>query len=150
MNYVDHASASSYFALRLNSCAWNNATLDQQEASLLEATEIIDRLPLTGYKAVKDQKLRFPRAGQGEIPTVPQDVKDACCDIALGLLDGIDMEAEFMQLSHSRDRYANITEQRDTVMVEDHIVAGIPLTRAYRRLAKYIRSYQSVTLGRTS
>lgn len=145
--YVDQAEAVEYFSHRLNSCAWDNATLDQQDASLLQATEIVDQLPLTGYKATKEQELRFPRAGQ---TTVPQDVKNACCDIALALLDGRDPEEDFMELSRSGERYASLRTQRDTLMTEDHIVAGMPSARAYRYLAKYIRAYQSITLRRTS
>jgi len=162
-SYVDTPEAEDYFLSRFNATAWTNATIEQKMAALTEATDIIDKLPLTGNKAIKDQELRFPREGQvsldtdpssstyGEyIPSVPQDVKKACCDIALALLEGIDPEEEFMQLSQITGRYANLAKQKNTILVEDHVAAGIPCVRAFRALAKYIRSYQSVHLGRTS
>jgi len=163
-SYVALGEADTYFQTRLNTSAWDNASFDNQRSALADATRIIDSLRLIGNKAVKDQELRFPREGQealdtdidsdtyGEmIPTVPDDVKIACMEIALALLDGIMPEEEYMLLSQSTTRYASIAKQKTTVeMPEPHIVAGVPSLRAFRLLWKYIEQDQVVFLERNS
>ncbi len=104
--------ATAFFAKRTNVANWTNATNDERTDALQEATAIIDALPLAGYrfeqKYIKNgvqydlnsdgltQTLEFPRVIDGvtidydygtDLPIVPQAVKDACCWIALSLLD---------------------------------------------------------------
>lgn len=101
--------ADAFFAKKTNVAAW--AGSDKSKA-LQEATSIIDALPLRGdrYEPAyiengiqKDsnadgltQTLEFPRYVDGvlcdydhgtDLPIIPQKVKDACCWIALSLLD---------------------------------------------------------------
>lgn len=105
-------AATAFLAKRLGAAAWTAATSANQIAALQEATALIDALPLRGeryepiaiYNGVqKDvdadgltQTLEFPRVIDRitcdydlgtQKPIVPQKVKDACCWIALALLE---------------------------------------------------------------
>jgi hypothetical protein len=161
--YIAVADAQIYFQSKLMVAAWDRATFDQQQRALYEATRTIDSLKLIGSKADRDQVLRFPRMNQlaedtdpgsetyGElIPTVPTDVKEACCDIALALLAGVDPEHEYNLLSRQVHGYAATRQQKDTSMVEPHIVAGVPSLEAWKKLVKYVRCYNGIALARDS
>lgn len=161
--YITVAEAQVYVQSKLMTAAWDRATFDQQQKSLFESTRIIDALKLVGSKADRDQVLRFPRMNQlaedtdplsptyGElIPTVPSDVKEACCDIALALLAGVNPEHEYNLLSRQVHGYATTRQQKDTSMVEPHIVAGVPSLEAWKKLLKYVRDYHGVNLVRDS
>lgn len=103
-SYIDTAGADEYFAGRLYSDAWTNATESDKEKALKQATRIIDRQPLKGRPVYLGQPLAFPRCylAPGAPPSqyrfdllpgwwceteVPQAVKDACCEEALALLE---------------------------------------------------------------
>lgn len=103
-SYIDIAGADEYFAGRLYADAWTNATNENKEKALKQATKAIDRQPLKGRPVYLDQPLAFPRCylAPGAPPSqyrfdllpgwwceteVPQAVKDACCEEALALLE---------------------------------------------------------------
>ena len=152
--YVTPEYADLYFQTKLNTNPWDTANYENRSKALYEATRIIDALPLIETKAVKDQVLRFPRtnqlAGDPPIPTVPTDVEEACCDIALALLADVSPEHEYNLLSRVTVGYATTRQQKDTEMVEPHIAAGIPSLSAWQKLLKYVRDYQSIKLVRDS
>ena len=83
-SYIDIDGADEYFAGRLHAESWGQADDETKEKALKQATKEIDRQPLTGRKAVDDQALAFPRYPDEEIPVA---VKEACCEIALALLE---------------------------------------------------------------
>lgn len=162
-SYVTVAEATTYFQTRLWTDPWQRASFDQQQASLYDATRIIDSLAYKGTKAVEDQVLRFPRNGQLAldtdptsptynelIPTVPSDVKEACCDVALALLDGIIPEREYGLLTRTAHGFANTRQQKDTQLVPPHLVAGVPSLDAWKKLVKYLRTNNGIILGRDS
>jgi len=100
------AAADAYFAERLFSTAWSEATEADQTIALQMATRAIDRLPFTGIVSIQDQLRQFPRAymeddspvspwmisnmsfvnGWYVVSDVPQEVLDACCEEAIALL----------------------------------------------------------------
>jgi len=82
--YCTIEEASTYFAGRLYADAWIRATDAEREMALKQATKEIDRQPLTGRKTADDQELAFPRYPDEE---VPEAVKEACCEVALALLE---------------------------------------------------------------
>ena len=161
-SYLTVGEAQTYFQTILDSGAWDRATFDQQNKALAEATRIIDALPLKGTKAedyypdeplVEDQGqvLRFPRIiDDVEQTEVPNDVLEACCDIALELLKGVDLAQEYTIMNRSSKAYANIKETRDTTLLEQHLLAGVPSLKAWRKLLKYVRLNESVILRRNS
>jgi hypothetical protein len=107
-------AADAFFATKQSAATWSLSTTTSaiKAKALQEATAIIDSLPLAGYrfesKYIKNgaqydlnqdgltQTLEFPRVIDGvvcdydygtDLPIVPQDVKDACCWLALSLID---------------------------------------------------------------
>ena len=84
MSYVSLAEANEYFSNRLHADAWAEASDADKEKALAMATKAIDRQPLKGRKTDPAQELAFPRYPDAE---TPQNVKEACCEEALALLE---------------------------------------------------------------
>jgi hypothetical protein len=83
-SYIDIYGADEYFAGRLHAESWSETSDADKEKALRQATKTIDRQPLRGRKATDEQELAFPRYPDTELP---EAVKDACCEIALALLE---------------------------------------------------------------
>ena len=123
-SYVETVNAAdAFFATKQSADAWAAADPAAKIKALQEATAIIDSLPLAGYRYEFEyiengvpvdlnedgliQTLEFPRIIDGvtvdydygtDLPIVPQRVKDACCWIALSLLDeGTDLTEKALQ-----------------------------------------------------
>ena len=111
-SYLSSSEADAMMVSHKAVAAWTAATTDQKTEALQEATRLIDSLPLRGERyeekyiengVQKDingdglaQTLEFPRIIDGvtvdydygtDLPIVPQRVKDACCWMALSLVD---------------------------------------------------------------
>jgi hypothetical protein len=145
--YCTVDEAQSYFDGRLNTDAWDDATSTNKEKSLINATRLIDRLNFKGTKTSDSQDLQFPR---DEDTTVPDDIKYACSELALALLDGVDPELEFENLRMVSQGYANVRSTYDSLIPAEHINAGIPSVAAWRYLKPYLRDAQAVDLSRVS
>ena len=76
--------AEEYFKNRLHAERWGETSDADKEKALRQATKEIDRQLLKGRKATDTQELAFPRHPDTE---VPEAVKEACCEIALALLE---------------------------------------------------------------
>lgn len=93
-SYVTLEEAVNYFAARMYSAAWDAATSGDKEASLLQATRMLDEnFFWAGEVTVGGQDLRWPRTGiydmDGQIiasDLIPQAIKNATCEQALYLL----------------------------------------------------------------
>jgi hypothetical protein len=83
-SYIDIEEADEYFAGRLHAESWGQADDETKEKALKQATREIDQQPLKGRKTETSQTLAFPRYPDSE---VPEAVKDACCEVALALLE---------------------------------------------------------------
>jgi len=83
-SYIDIEEADEYFTGRLHAESWGETDNSTKEAALKQATRTIDRQLLKGRKATDTQELAFPRYPDEE---VPETVKEACCEIALALLE---------------------------------------------------------------
>ena len=83
-SYIDIEEANEYFSGRLHADIWRETDNSTKEAALKQATRTIDRQLLKGRKATDIQELAFPRYPDTE---VPEAVKEACCEIALALLE---------------------------------------------------------------
>lgn len=84
MAYVTLEEANTYFESRLHAEAWTSATDTDKQKAIAMATRAIDRMPIRGLKTTWDQPNQFPRYPNTE---VPQEVKDACCEEALAILE---------------------------------------------------------------
>lgn len=84
MAYITLAEATTYYASRLHTGSWDDASDADKQKALDMATRAIDRMPIVGVKTGDDQANAFPRYPDED---VPQAVKDACCEEALALLE---------------------------------------------------------------
>jgi hypothetical protein len=142
--------AQAYFDTRLHTDAWDelgdgdDAVITKNKA-LAHATRIIDRLEYSGTPLTPSNK--FPQIDQSEVPTY---VLEACYEIVLSLLDGIDPDLELSNLAQVSTQYANIKSTRDSNQTLEHILAGVPSQTAWRLLRPYLADSRSVTLVRGS
>lgn len=152
--YADVAYATAYFAERLNTSAWDDADSADQEKALKQSTRQIDLLPLVNEKCDEDQAREFPRTGDpgcaDESGDVPIEVQDACCEVAIALLENKSLE----QLSSNSgikskkvgDASQSYADGRGRMaLVDDNL--GLPSPTAARMLAPWIAD-EAVDLSR--
>ena len=145
MNYCTEAEANDYLTVRLNVEAWEDASIIDRDKALNMSTDAIDRLNYLGEKADEDQVNQFPR---GTDVAVPQDIKDACAELALRFLDGIDPEMEYENLQQIQQVYANIKSTYDRTRAPEHVAAGIGSIIAWRKIRPYLRDPASLEIHR--
>lgn len=129
-SYIKVTDADLYFADRLYSDAWNNASADQKAQALIMASKRIDRLSLRGKKADQNQTMKFPRAIYANSPgtyaidpkavqsypgwvyeiSVAQCVKEAVCEEALILLKGDSQRTELQAQGVHSFQIGNLSE----------------------------------------
>jgi hypothetical protein len=143
--YQDLVGAQAYFETRLNSETWFNAIPNNQVSAIKTATRYIDRLNFDGGRTDTTQVNQFPRGGDVD---VPQDIKDACCEIALALLDGVDMEKERENLDMTSQGYGNVRSTYSREHKPEHILAGIPSIVAWHLLLPYLPDPRVIAVTR--
>jgi len=103
--FVSAGDAEAYFARRLHASAWDNADEETRQRALVQASDIVTRLPFVGRKLSTTQAMAWPRddainpdeqypatALLRETPVlfatdvIPERVKRATCELALALL----------------------------------------------------------------
>lgn len=146
-SYLTIAEAQAIFDERLNTDAWDDATESNKTKALAMATKIINQLNFIGDKVDDDQANEFPR---GEDTEAPDDILNACAEIALALLDGVNPEMELEALSIEQMNIDAIKSTYDRSNLPEHIIAGIPSSTAWRYLKPYLRDNRSVDLHRVS
>jgi hypothetical protein len=144
-DYATTVEAQAYIDERLFGEAWDQATASDQTRAIKMATKIIDRLNFLGVMTDSAQDNQFPR---DEDTTIPSDIRDACIELALALLDGRDPEMEFENISMVDMRIADIRSNYNRDSVPEHIIAGVPSATAWRLLKPYIRSPLEIRLDR--
>ena len=145
--YETVENANTYFLSRLHVYSWIASNDPDKIKALTEATARIDRLRFSGDKTDPDQDNEFPR---DEEVDVPEDIKIACCEIAFALLDGVEPEKEFANLTHIKEEFAAEKITYSEVEIPEHTVAGIPSAYAWRFLRPYLDQSGLITLNRTS
>lgn len=146
-NYTDSTYADTYFSTRLNVTPWTEASSGDKTKALTMATEYIDRLNFIGEVTDTAQVNQFPRDDE---TTIPDDVKKACCEIALSLLDGVDPDVEFENLQMTRFTYDAVTTQYSRLNPPGHILSGIPSVIAWRLLYPFLRDKDGINLNRVT
>lgn len=147
MSWADRTYADAYFANRLNTDAWDNATEANQDKALAQATAAFERLSYRGEKTSSTQTYQFPRGRDTEIPS---DCKDAVCEEALNLLDGADIQFEYENLFMRSEGFANVRSSHDTGQLREHIAAGITSITAWRLILPYLRDTREIRVERAS
>lgn len=170
--YGTITEANTYFSYRLHSEAWSEATADDRVKALIWATQIIDALNFKGQKAAvydvmydsegneldytedeviaaeNSQELEFPRDWDTDIP---QQIKNACWEIAYALLDGVDPDLELENLGVVSQGVSSVrtTYNRNHTQIE-HVINGIPSAAAWRYLRPFLRDTGAVTVSRVN
>lgn len=147
MQYANITYANEYFSNRLHVASWTQAPVIDRNAALSMATRDIDRLEFVGSKTDSSQELEFPREDDTD---VPDDIKIACCEIALALLNGVDPEAELESARVTSDGYSSVRTTYDANSVPEHVYAMIASVRAWRYLRPYLREPANIRLNRVS
>ena len=144
-SYGTYADGDTYFATRLWVSAWTEASDANKMIALAEATTRIDQLRFYGEKTDADQDNEFPR----DTDDTPDEIKYACFEIALELLDGKNPDIEFENLSIKMHRYDKVHTERSGAMPA-HTLAGIPSVLAWRCLEPYLASNRTLRISRVS
>jgi len=176
LSYATLDEADIYFAFRLNSAAWDDASNDDKCKAIVTATRAIDRLNFAGLRTsdytrfsnanisagyvfgpeVLDPSADTPSPGQAlEFPrngatTIPEDIKNACCEIALALLDGVDPEQEMRGLGSTSQRFAAASVTFDPESARMAIRHGIPSHLAWTWLLPYLADPLEINTKRVS
>jgi len=145
-NYADITYADAYFLTHLWTTPWDDSIDANKTKALTMGTQIIDTLSFTGEVTSTTQDNQFPRDDE---VTVPTDIQDASCEIALALLDGIQPDKELEAARMLRFTYDAVTTQYKTD-VPDHTYAGVPSVLAWRLLIPYLRDSDSFNLSRVT
>lgn len=130
--YLNTAEASAYFAGRLNATAWDNATHNERVKALTTATRLIDTLDFIGTPDSDEHA--WPRNGE----PIPERILHACCEIALELLNGYDLELEARNL-HATSLGVGTLKTVQGPTVPQHMRAGIPSVVAWNYMLAYLK-----------
>jgi hypothetical protein len=146
-SYVSLTEMNNYFEGRLDTIEYDAATNADKLRAAAQATKIIDRLHFHGEKADSTQETEFPR---GEEVSVPQAVKDACCEIVTALLSGVNVDMEYDDLGIKSHTYLNARTVRFDGFNMEHIILGIPSRTAWTLLKPYVVMSRTINLHRVS
>lgn len=146
-SYLTIAEGDAYAATRMNSEAWEQSNNDQKTKAILTATRQIEQLNFAGDKVDEDQPLEFPR---GEQTTIPNNIKIACFEIAIALLDGADLETESRNLSRTSSGYAQTRVNYTREFIQEALANGIVSYLAWSYLKPYLRDTRSIVLSRVN
>jgi hypothetical protein len=135
-SYCTIAEANTYFATHIFADSWTD-NAGKQQIALDHATKLINNLPIRGTKADENQENEFPRYNDTGIPT---PVKEACAEIALALLDGIDPNREIENLRLVGTRYGGVGATYEPNNAPLYILAGIPSPVAWLKLQPFLIS----------
>ena len=145
--YGSMSGAINYFSHRLNTSIWDQAVYNNREAALIQATRLIDKLNYGGSKSDSAQNLQFPR---NDDVTIPPEIEYACYEIAISLLDGVDMDQEAQTIGVMSESYSGARTTYDGDFVNEHLRAGIPSIEAWDYLVPFLRDPRQLRVSRVS
>jgi hypothetical protein len=144
-DYCTILEAQAYFDTRLHTDAWDEASDTDRGKAIAMATRIIDQLNYKGSKTDSAQTNQFPRGGD---IVVPDAVKNACAEISLALLDGVDPELEADNLHMQSQGYSQVKSTYDVDIIRAQTIAGVPSRTAWTYLMPYLRDPRDMQLTR--
>lgn len=137
--------ADTYFASRYNSSLWSNSDTTIKTQVLNKSMQLVDLLDYSGDKTDADQLHAFPRDEDTE---TPQQVKDAICEVAYAVLDGVDIEVEIPNLEMDSQSYGTIKNTYERKSRPPYLMAGIPSALAWRLLLPYMNDPMALRVNR--
>ena len=145
-NYITVEEADTYISSnKLQRRSWDTTTDADKEIAITMATRAIDRLAYRDEKYSASQANQFPR---GTDTSVPQDILDACAELAFAFIDGVDQEAEFDNLVVLSKRFGPVSTTSKEDGSKSHVAAGIPSYAAWVLLLPYLRDVRYITVER--
>ena len=170
--------ANTYFASRLHSESWSNASTADKNAGLEEATRIIDSLNYKGVKHVvwlimyeystsgekyvkktnqptRDEIIAASATQDLEFPrgqdaVVPTPIEWACYELALALLEGFDSEDAIENYNVVRRSYSSVSTTYAEQRNQEYLVYGIPTLRVWMWLKPYLLDDSEVRISRVN
>lgn len=140
--------ADNYFSMMLEGQQWCCTDRTRKIQALVSSTKRIDRLNFVGVMHDPSQPLQFPR---GTDTLVPVDVEEACYQLALALLSGVDPDTEADNINVTLQAYGlGLRSEYDRTTVPPHTVAGIPSPTAWNLLKPYLSARLEMLLRRVS
>jgi hypothetical protein len=139
--------ANNYFSSMLEGQRWTYADHVRKVQALVSATKRIDRLSFVGDMASANQPLQFPR---GTDTIVPVDIEQACYELALTLLKGVDPDTERDNLSMTVQAFGGLRSEYDRSNTPPYIQAGIPSATAWNLLLPYLDERRAIVIRRDS
>ena len=113
--------------------------------ALVMASDAIDRLAFRGTKTDEDQDREFPRF---DATTPPLDIKKACAEEALSLLQGNDPNEMLNGTRAASKSFDGASISYDNKTALAHISAGITSAVAWSLLFPYLRDIRSIRFDR--
>ena len=146
IHYGTLEGGTEYFRYSLRSEPWDCSGDTLRTKALVEATRSIENLNFASCKEDPTQDLQFPR--EAEPGVIPQAIEQATYELALSLLDGVNPDMEYENLSMTSQNISGIksTYKRDSK--DDHIVCGIVSINAWRLLLPYLRDNNTINIIR--
>ena len=152
--YGTVVDGDAYFAARMFSWDWENATTEDKEKALQTATDLIDQFDYLGQKYAvtilgddaSDEQLKaanlsqpneFPR---GDVAAVPAEIEYATYLIAQRLLSGRDPQMDLEGLSVKFEKYGSVQSSYDrSGNTQEHLAHLIPSPQAWNLIKPFLR-----------
>lgn len=128
--------ADIYFANRLNSDEWSNASVKLKNAAMYEANDVIESL------AFDEQKYPNIRANLNNY----ENIRKGTYEIAISFIKNKTIEKEMAAQTIKSTRFANTQVDYVDRIVGLNTRLGIISAKAWFYLQPYLEDYQSVTL----
>lgn len=138
-SYGSIENANLYFDNRLSSAVWKKSSLDSKKLALIGATRVIDNLNFVGDKTDSEQLHAFPRTVNSKNILTPKNIEIATYELAITLLEGVNVNYERDNLSvQARDYQVRTTYNR--TFAQEHQSAGINSFIAWTYLKPYLKA----------
>ena len=141
MLYLLLTEANDYFSTRIGSEPWDTAEDTLKEKALGHAERNLSRLAYRGLAVT--QGLIFPRDTQTEVPS---QVKEAICEEALALLNGVKNETEISDLHVSSSSVAGFSASVNALADRPWIGLGLASPIAWNLISPYLKDPNSFTV----
>jgi hypothetical protein len=148
--YADSIYAAEYFAERMGTTAWDSASVADRNKALKHATRLIDSCEFVLEKTDETQDHEFPRDGD---LYVPEEVLQACCEVALELLKGrLPEEMSISKAGVTSESIGDTSRSYDAngALAPLGMAAGLPSIRAAQLLRKWLVDETEIDLLRVN
>lgn len=130
------SEGDDYFSTNIYADAWKNASTEDKTNTLTMATRAMLLLNYNNLDLTTD--------------TVPQQLKDACCDEALELLTGANPAMELATIGQGSQGFSSVRSTYDSQIAQYHIRAGFVSALAWNKILPYLHEGKTFKLSRVS